>query len=62
MSSSLAATRGATFFPRAVAAKRMFELDPERVRRYAPDDSDLDPIRDEVSAIAGQASSAGSGT
>lgn len=47
----------------AVAAfRRAFELDPERVRRYAPDDSDLDPIRDEVSAIAGQASSAGSGT
>ncbi len=47
----------------AVAAFRQaFELDPERVREWAPGDGDLDSIRDEVSAIAGQAGSAGAGS
>ena len=41
------------------AFRQAYELDPERVRRYAADDPDLDSIRDEISAIAGQAESAG---
>jgi quercetin dioxygenase-like cupin family protein len=39
--------------------RRAFELDPERVQRYAADDRDLDSIRDEISAITGQAESGG---
>jgi quercetin dioxygenase-like cupin family protein len=35
------------------AFRRAFELDAERVREWARADSDLDPIRDEVSAITG---------
>jgi quercetin dioxygenase-like cupin family protein len=42
------------------AFRRAYELDPERVREYAADDRDLDSIRDEISAIAGQAESGGS--
>jgi quercetin dioxygenase-like cupin family protein len=45
----------------AVAAFReAFDLDPDRIRRWAAEDSDLDSIRDEVSAIAGQPNIAGS--
>jgi quercetin dioxygenase-like cupin family protein len=48
---------------RALAGKRdeaieafrtAFELDPEQVRKWAANDSDLDSIRDELSAISGQ--------
>jgi quercetin dioxygenase-like cupin family protein len=47
----------------AVAAFReAFQLDAERVREWAPDDRDLDPIRDEVSAISGQPDAGGSGS
>jgi quercetin dioxygenase-like cupin family protein len=35
------------------AFRRAFELDPDRVRKYADGDPDLDPIADEVSAITG---------
>ncbi|MGZ4395134.1 MAG: tetratricopeptide repeat protein, partial [Gaiellaceae bacterium] len=35
------------------AFRRAFELDPERVRRWSGGDTDLDPIRAEVSAITG---------
>ena len=41
------------------AFRSAFELDPERVRAWAPGDTDLDPIRDEVSAIAGEANPRG---
>jgi quercetin dioxygenase-like cupin family protein len=41
------------------AFREAYELDPERVSRYAADDRDLDSIRNEISAIAGQADSAG---
>jgi quercetin dioxygenase-like cupin family protein len=41
------------------AFRKAHELDPERVGRYAADDRDLDSIRDEISAITGQAESAG---
>jgi quercetin dioxygenase-like cupin family protein len=44
------------------AFRQAYELDPERVSRYAADDRDLDSIRDEISAIAGQANPAGSGS
>jgi quercetin dioxygenase-like cupin family protein len=44
------------------AFRKAFELDPERVQAWAPDDTDLDPIRDEVSAIAGEPSSRGAST
>jgi hypothetical protein len=43
-----------------VAFREAFELDPERVRGWAAGDGDLDSIRDEVSAIAGQPDTAGS--
>ena len=33
--------------------RRAFELDPDRVRRWSDGDTDLDPIRSEVSAITG---------
>jgi quercetin dioxygenase-like cupin family protein len=36
------------------AFRGAFELDPERVRRWAAADDDFDSIRDEVSAITGQ--------
>jgi hypothetical protein len=36
------------------AFRQAYELDPERVAEWAPGDSDLDSIRKEVSAIAGQ--------
>ncbi len=35
------------------AVRRSFELAPERVRKWSGGDVDLDPIRDEVSAITG---------
>ena len=35
------------------AFRRAFELDPDRVRRWSTGDSDLDLIRDEVSAVTG---------
>ena len=41
------------------AFRKAYELDPERVSRYAEGDRDLDSIREEISAIAGQAESAG---
>jgi hypothetical protein len=41
------------------AFRQAYELDPERVSGYAADDRDLDSIRDEISAITGQAESAG---
>lgn len=44
------------------AFRQAYELDPERVSRYAADDRDLDSIRDEISAIAGQAESPGAGS
>jgi len=44
------------------AFRQAFELDPERVSRYAADDRDLDSIRDEISAIAGQAEPPGPGS
>jgi len=44
----------------AIAAFReAFAIDPERVATWAKRDSDLDSIRDEVSAIAGQAHAGG---
>jgi tetratricopeptide (TPR) repeat protein len=43
------------------AFRKAFELDPDRVRQYAAGDGDLDAIRDEVSAITGQADPAGPG-
>jgi quercetin dioxygenase-like cupin family protein len=47
----------------AVAAfRRAFELALEPVSEWAAGDSDLDPIRDEVSAIAGKANAAGPGS
>jgi tetratricopeptide (TPR) repeat protein len=41
------------------AFRQAYELDPERMSRYAAGDSDLDAIREEISAITGQAESAG---
>ena len=41
------------------AFRQAYELDPERVSGYAADDRDLDSIRAEISAITGQAESAG---
>jgi tetratricopeptide (TPR) repeat protein len=43
------------------AFRRAFELDPERVRDWAQGDTDLDSIRDEISAITGQANTGGAG-
>jgi quercetin dioxygenase-like cupin family protein len=44
----------------AIAAFReAFELDPERVRGWSANDTDLDSIRDEVSAVTGQTNTAG---
>jgi quercetin dioxygenase-like cupin family protein len=46
----------------AVAAFRTaFELDPERARDLAQSDTDLDSVRDEISAITGQANARGKG-
>ncbi len=42
------------------AFRQAYELDPKRVAEWAPGDSDLDSIREEVSAIAGQPDTAGS--
>lgn len=42
------------------AFREAYELDPNRVAEWAPGDSDLDSIREEVSAIAGQPDTAGS--
>ena len=44
------------------AFRKAYELDPERVSRYAADDRDLESIRDEISAITGQANSPGAGS
>ena len=44
------------------AFRQAYELDPERVSRYAADDRDLDSVRAEISAIAGQTNSASSGS
>jgi tetratricopeptide (TPR) repeat protein len=41
------------------AFRNAFELDPERMREWASRDSDFDSIRDEVSAITGQANPGG---
>jgi tetratricopeptide (TPR) repeat protein len=43
------------------AFRRAFELDPERVGKWASGDTDLDSIRDKVSAIAGKAHAGGEG-
>ena len=44
------------------AFSRAFELDPERVREWARGDTDLESIRDDVSAIAGEAHAGSSGS